>query len=102
MTAVNITVGALERVSVHATVELQMPNRQMYDTLKLKVDTGAEGSILPLRTYRRMFSHNLNASGYPKSTEVMHQSEVTLTAYNGGEIKQHGAISLRCRYKNSG
>ena len=49
-----------------------------------------------------MFPRNLNASGYPKSTEVMHRPEVTLTAYNGGEIKQHGAISLRCRYKNSG
>ena len=77
-------------------VKLQLPNRRVYDTLMLKLDTGAEGNILPLRTYI------LNASGYPKSTEVTHRSEVTLTAYNGGGIKQHCAISLRCRYKNSG
>ena len=89
------SVGALEQVSAHATVELQLPNRRVYDT-------GAEGNILSLRTYRRMFPRNLNASGYPKSTEVTHRPEVTLTAYNGGEIKQHGTISLRCRYKNSG
>ena len=100
--AVTITVGAFEQVSTNETMELQLPNRRAYDTFNLKVDTGAEGNILPLRTYRRMFPRNLNTSGYLKSTEVTHRPEVTLTAYNGGDIKQHGAISLRCRYKNSG
>ncbi|KAI0213383.1 hypothetical protein LSAT2_001588 [Lamellibrachia satsuma] len=95
--AVNITVGAFEKVSAHASVELQLPNKQVYDTLKLKLDSGAEGNFLPLRTYKRMFPRNLNASGYPKSTQLTQSPEVTLTAYNGGEIKQHGAISLRCR-----
>ena len=71
-------------------MELQLLNRRVCDTLKLKVDTGAEGSILSLRTYRRMFPRNLNASGFPKSTEVTHRPVVTITAY-----KQHGAISLR-------
>ena len=84
--AVSITIGAFEQVSTHATVELLLPNRRVYDTLKLKVDSGAEGNI-SLRTYRRMFPRNLNASGYPKSTEVTQRPEVTLTAYNGGEIK---------------
>ena len=31
--AVNITVGAFEQVSAHATVELQLPNKRVYDTL---------------------------------------------------------------------
>ena len=99
--AVTITVGAIEQSSAFATMELQLPNRPVNDTLKLKIDTGAQGNILPLHTYRRMFPRNLTTSGYPKSTHVTCRPEVKLTAYNGGEIKQHGAISLMCRYKHS-
>ena len=48
-----------------------------------------------------MLTRNLTTSGFPKSAHVTCRPEVMLTAYNGGEINQHGAISLMCRYKQS-
>ena len=83
-------------------LNLRLPGRTTHDTLKLKVDTGAEGNILPLRIYRRMFPRNLDADGFPRADRVSKRPGVKLSAYNGGEIKQHGAVTLKCSYKNSG
>jgi transposase InsO family protein len=99
---INITVDTVKHeTSAFATVNLRLPHKPVNDTLKLKVDTGAEGNILPLRTYRKMFPHRLDAEGFPRSSEVSHKPQTKLSAYNGSEIKQHGEITLRCQYRDS-
>ena len=69
---------------------------------RLKVDTGTEGNILPQRIYRRMFPHNLDADDFPLVSKVTCQPAVKLRAYNGGEIRQHGSVSIPCSFKSSG
>ena len=60
-----------------------------------KADTGAQGNILPIRTFRNMFPRDLDRNGLPTTTTA---SNIVLTAYNGTKIKQFGTINLQCRY----
>ena len=66
-------------------------------TLKGKVDTGAQGNVLPLRTYAAIYPDDLDKKGLPRSTSF---SRARLIAYNGTEIPQYGTIPLRCRYQD--
>ena len=63
--------------------------------LKAKLDTGAQGNILPLRLYRRMYPENLTSEGFPKPGVLEHSSTV-LTAYGGAKLVQHGKCRIDC------
>ena len=54
-------------------------------SLKLKIDTGASGNTLPIRTLRQM---------YPQKIPKLQPNNVTLTAYNGENIKCSGKFTL--------
>ena len=60
-------------------------------TRKAKLDTGAQGNILPLRLYRRMYPEYLKR-------EAVQQSPTVLTAYGGRKIKQHGKCAITCEF----
>ena len=80
---------------------IQLPGRQGNDSLRLKVDTGAEGNIIPLRTYRQMFPKNLDAAGYPMPHKTHPEPHRTLRTYNGGTLRQFGSVVIKCRSKGS-
>ena len=88
------------RDELFAHLDIQIPDRPGQHTLKTKVDTGAQGNILPIRIFRRMFPRLLDSSGFPKpgSTTPRH---TRLMAYNGTDIPQYGSITLQCKYENS-
>ena len=65
--------------------------------LRGKVDTGAEGNILPLRTFRKMFPRYISDEGYPLKTTP---SSASLTDYNSHEIAQYGTITMQCTYRD--
>ena len=80
-------------VMVH--VEVDLPGGRPAE-LYCKVDTGAQGNVLPLRTFRRMFPEHLDSQQMPvPGSLVKAKSLVRLDAYNGTEIKQYGAVSLK-------
>ena len=54
-------------------------------SLKLKIDTGASGNTLPIRTLRQM---------YPQKIPKLQPNNVTLTAYNGENIKCSGKFTI--------
>ena len=61
---------------------------QQQANLKCKVDTGAHGNILPLRTFKKMCPSLIDAQGLPKSSsELQAKPYVELTVYNGTVIK---------------
>ena len=63
----NVKVGADNRDEVYATLNIELKNRpDIPATLKAKVDTGAQGNVLPLRTYKRMYPSDIAADGLPK------------------------------------
>ena len=56
--------------------------------LKAKLETGAQGNILPLRLYRQMYPENLSPEGFPKPGALDH-SPTVLTAYGGAKLVHH-------------
>ena len=66
--------------------------------LRGKVDTGAQSSILPLRTFRNIFPQHVDSKGLPTTTTP---SSTKLTAYNGTPIPQYGTIAFPCGYQSS-
>ena len=65
--------------------------------LEAKLDTGAQGNILPLRLYRRMYPENITSEGFPKPGVLEHTPTV-LTAYGGAKLVQHGKCRVDCVY----
>ena len=64
---------------------------------KLKVDTGAEANLMPLKAYCELFPENLNKEGIPVKS-VLERSNAVLEAYGGTVIKQIGLVHLPCEY----
>ena len=89
------------RDEAFVTVNVKPHSRPGVHNLILKVDTGAQGNTLPLRTYRQMFPDQLTKDGLPKYGVVQPAQQVRLTAYNGTNIKCHGTIDIPCRFKDS-
>ena len=66
-------------------------------TLRLKIDTGASGNTLPLRTLRQMYGSDANKARMLKPADG-----VIWTAYNGGEIPCLACITMPCSIQNTG
>ena len=93
-----VKVGADNRDEVYATLNIELKNRpDIPATLKAKVDTGAQGNVLPLRTYKRMYPSDIAADGLPKRGRL-ENNDTVLTAYNGQPIPQYGTLRLRCSH----
>ena len=86
------------RSEAFATLDVILPNRKGVHELKIKVDTGAEGNTLPLRTFQQMFPEWVDQNGHPRSGTTLKESAI-LTAYNGSSIPQHGSVGIQCAYK---
>ena len=65
-----------------------------------KVDTGAEGNLMPLTYYRQLYPKNLDSDRYPKSG-CLKKSDMSLTAYRGSNIPNLRQAWLDCRYKST-
>ena len=94
----NVKVGADTRDEVYATLNIELKDRpNIPATLKAKVDTGAQGNVLPLRTYKRMYPSDIAVDGLPKRGKL-ENTDTVLTAYNGQPIPQYGTLRLRCSH----
>ena len=87
------------RDEIFATLDISLRNgaREREATLKVKVDTGAQGNILPVRTFKRMYHELLDESGVPSKQHLRHRPTI-LTAYNGAAMTHHGTIVIPCSY----
>lgn len=93
--------GQNNRDEAYAQVQIKLSNRPGIHNLSLKVDTGAQGNTLPLRTFRRMYPDKLNAEGFPVDNIVAAARGARLTAYNGTSITCHGVVNISCSYHKS-
>ena len=91
---------AHNRDEIFAKVNIKLDSLPGSHTLKAKIDTGAQGNILPLRIFREMYPKNLDKRGCPRPGATT-KRRIKLTAYNGTNITHHGTISIPCRYQNS-
>ena len=85
------------RGEVFVSINRNLPQGTHKNTvLKAKLDTGAQGNILPMRLYRQMYPHNLDDH---RSLRPVSSSDVILTAYGGSQIKHHVTVTIPCSYK---
>ena len=86
---------------VFATLKIKPRNgtRERPASIKVKVDTGAQGNILPLRTFRRMYPELLDANGFP-ATKSLRRCTTILTAYKGESIRQYGTLKIPTRMRH--
>ena len=80
------------------TADLHFTLRGQLATMMVKVDTGAEGNILPLRTYLRMYPEH--CTGPRPTPGHLKRSLTTLTVYNGESMKHYGTIDLDITLKD--
>ena len=78
-------------------LQIKLPYHNSIDNLKVKVDDGAEDNILPLNSFRTMFSHALDVNGYPKPG-FLRGPKTTLECYNDGKLINHDSIKLRLQH----
>ena len=71
---------------------LRFTLRGLPATIKAKVDTGAEGNILPLRAYLRMYPEHYNNAR--PTLGHLNPSRTTLTVYNGDNMVHYGTIDV--------
>lgn len=91
-----ITISALshrDNSEAFTNVHVICPNKTGKHRLSLKIDTGAGGNTLPLRTMRQMYGDSWKKEVLPTTTK--------LSAYNGTAIECFGTINLMCSYKDS-
>ena len=83
---------------IYAKVNIKLPGRRRVHTdLKVKVDTGAQGNIIPIRMYRKMCPGNIDSDGKPVQGTLKKRNTI-LTAYNGTQIPHFGVLSIPCQY----
>ena len=95
-----ITVGDITTSHSEAFTNVTLPapagvKRHEAD-IRVKVDTGAGGNILPLRVFRQMYPDRIDQQGLPLG---LTQTQTRLFAYNGTRIPQHGALDTWTRWK---
>ena len=61
-------------------------------SIRVKVNTGVNGNVIPLRVFERLYPKQMNLNG---ETTGLETSTTKLTAYNGMQIPQYGV--LRCQ-----
>ena len=68
--------------------------------LRCKVDTGADGNIIPLKRLMtlcpEMFDENSQLL-----PDILEPSTTVLSSYGGTRITQYGRVGLKCKYKNT-
>ena len=90
-----VNIYAVERDEVYATLRITLKDRpDIPATLRVKVDTGAQGNVMPLRTFQRMYPSNIDTEGILVRGSLEHRDTI-LTAYNGQLIRQYGTTRLK-------
>ena len=63
----------------------------MRANLKVKIHAGAQGNILAVRMFKKMFPGKDDSVDFPRKNTIKNR-HLTLTAYNGTKIPRYGAI----------
>ena len=87
------------RDQIFVCLGIDLPHCGSETFLRAKVDTGAQGNVLPLRIFKSMFPGDIDENGEPV-TGSLQPSQTKLTAYGGSPLKQFGICALNCSYEN--
>ena len=81
-----------------ALVQLKFQSPRCTNQLICQLDTGAEGNVIPLTTYKTMSPHfNVTRYGIPTN---LHPSNTRITAYGGHIVTHYGTCKLQVTHRN--
>ena len=90
--------------SVSESVKKRYVKFRFYDIMlgkstlaELKIDSGAEANVIPLKVYRRLFPERFREDGSPIS-RFIRKSTRSLEAYGGVTVPHLGTVNLPCEY----
>ena len=92
---IQILINSIDSMQTEAfaSQNVKCPHRRGQNRLRAKIDTGASGNILPLRTLKDLYGSQWK--------EVLSPSHAQLTAYNNTPLPCLGTIAISCQYKDS-
>lgn len=85
------------REEAYTTLKVRPPDLPGHGhTLRLKIDTGASGNTLPLRTFKQIYGEDVRAQ------KKLKKNYRRLSAYSGHQIPCLGTIDILCQHRESG
>ena len=84
---------------VKTELDVQLPHFKDRSTLQVKLDMGSESNILPLRTYKKMFPHQLLPDGTPDPQFLM-KTTLDFKCNEQSTIRSLGCIILEIGLPN--
>ena len=79
-------------------MQLKFQSPQCTHQLICKLDTGAEGIVIPLTTYKTMSPHcHVTQDGIPTN---LNPSNMRITAYGGNVVTHYGTCKLQVTHRN--
>jgi hypothetical protein len=87
----DVLLQPMEKLPNEITANLNVQYNEVKGLIKLKVDTGAGGNALPLRTYKQMFGTK------PTNSVLTPEPHTKLKSYSGHHIPCCGSIILNLR-----
>ncbi len=96
----SITINTIKpvQVEVFVTVKVDLDRRDCSTLLEAKLDTAAQGNILPIRLYRQMYPQHVMSDGLPKSGSLQ-CSKTVLTVYGAARLWQYRTCKIPCEFK---
>ncbi len=85
------------KTEAFARLEAKIPGRSQVTDIKAKIDTGAQGNVLPIRIYKQLFPKNVKND---RIIRPLPASRIKLYAYNDIEIKQFGICTIPCTFRD--
>ena len=86
-----VQVSSIDHVT-QAITRLHIKSSENAENIECKIDTGAEGNMLSLKTFEKLFPQSGAASLTPSST--------TLTAYGGSTVTNYGTCRVSIKHKD--
>ena len=94
-----VTVSTVTRDEALTHISVQLPTHHLNTAcMHVKVDTGAQGNVVPLRVFSGMFPEYMD-NNIPKVSVLEQYNNTKLTAYHGTSIPHYGTITLKCLEK---
>ena len=91
----NVHINTVARDEAITNISVQLPDRPLVPaSMEVKVDTGAQGNVLPMRAFLVMCLDRMDSKQKIKVSALIPCNNTILTAYNGTHIPIHGNWKL--------
>ena len=96
----SLLINGVNHKNTQALLEIQVHSGQTARNIVCKIDTGAEGNVIPLDLYTQLHPQSMcNSSCHPVD---LNTSSTNIMAFGGHVIEQYGTCLLKLSYNGIG